>query len=425
MAFAGIAFILSIIIGVPIAFVLGITGTLHVASIDPNLISVIPQRIFAGVNSSSLSAIPFFIIAGELMNGSGVTEKLLGFVRNLIGWIKGGLGYATILIAAILSAVLGSPNAVSSILCKTMIPALKEDGYEKEFSGALIAAAGVIDIIPPSSMLVIFAVVGGLSIQTLFAAAIIPGLLIGVGYAIVVAIYIRRNKLTNNNFSFSGKRLVISFGAAIPALLVPTVMIGGTMSGIFTPTESGAVACVAAILAGIIYKSFDFKQLPAMLGKATCSSAVILFIIAMGNIMGYSMATDNIPAKISDTIFTVTSNPTIIMLMMLAVLIVVGCLMEATAGIMIFAPVMIPIAHAIGVDGIHFGLVFVLMMSIALITPPVGMLLFVTSNVSQLPVTRIINRIMPFVVIAFAITFILAFVPDIVLIIPRLMGYNG
>lgn len=425
MAIAGIAFVLSILIGVPIAFVLGITGTLHVASIDPYLISVIPQRIFAGVNSSSLSAIPFFIIAGELMNGSGVTERLLNLVRDLIGWIKGGLGYATIIIAAILSAVLGSPNAVSSILCKTMIPALKKDGYEKEFSGALIAAAGVIDIIPPSSMLVIFAVVAGLSIQTLFAAAIIPGLLIGVGYAIVIAIYIRKNKISNSDFVFSIRRAAKSFVLAIPALIVPLVMIGGTLSGVFTPTESGAIACVAAIIAGMIYKSFDFKKLPTMLGKATCSSSVILFIIAMGNIMGYSMAADNVPAKISASIFAFTDNPVIIMLLMLTVLIIVGCLMEATAGIMIFAPVMIPIAYAIGVDGIHFGLVFVLMMSIALITPPVGMLLFVTSNVSEIPVTNIIAKIMPFIIIAFALTFLMAFVPDIVLVIPRMMGYGG
>lgn len=428
MIIALIAFVLFLLLGMPIPFVLGSTGLAHILNMDPNLLSVVPQRIFAGINSSSLSAIPFFIMAGELMGESGVSKRLLQFVRDIIGWVKGGLGYATLLIAGILSSVLGSPNAVSSILCKTMIPDMKKDGYDEEFTGALIAASGVLDILPPSSALVIYSVIASTSIQKMYASAVIPCFLLMIGYGVLVYLYVRKNNIKTIDekgepYRFDVKRAFRSFIGAIPALLVPAIMVGGSMSGIFTPTEAGAISCVAALVAGIIYKTLDLKKVPSMLGKAAASSAVILFIIAMGNILGYSMAVDKIPQLISGAILGLTASKELIILLMLLVLVVVGCLMESTAGIMIFAPVMIPIATAIGMDPIHFGLVFTLMMTVALITPPVGMLLFVTSNVGKIPIGKLFKRILPFALVALAITMALAYVEDLVMFVPRMMGY--
>lgn len=428
MVIALIAFVVFLLLGMPIPFVLGSTGIAHIINIDPNLLSVVPQRIFAGINSSSLSAIPFFIIAGELMGESGVSNRLLQLVRDLIGWVKGGLGYATLIIAGILSSVLGSPNAVSSILCKTMIPDMKKDGYNEEFTGALIAASGVLAIIPPSSALVIYSVIASTSIQKMYSSAVVPSLIIMVGYGLVVYFYVRKNDIktideTGEPYRFDVKKAGKSFVSAIPALLVPTIMVGGSMSGVFTPTEAGAISCVAALLAGLIYRTLDLKKVPQMLGSAAASSAVILFIIAMGNILGYSMAVDKIPQLMSGAILGLTASKEIIILLMLLVLIVVGCLMESTAGIMIFAPVMIPIATAIGMDPIHFGIVFTLMMTVALITPPVGMLLFVTSNVGNIPIGKLFKRILPFALVALAITMSLAYLEDLVMFVPRLMGY--
>jgi tripartite ATP-independent transporter DctM subunit len=363
------------------------------------------------------------------MGESGVSQRLLQLVRDLIGWIRGGLGYATIVIAGVLSAVLGSPNAVSSILCKTMIPDMKKDGYSEEFTGSLIAACGVLDILPPSSALVIYSVIASTSIQKMYASAVIPSFLLMGGYAILVFFATRKSKpgcdpVTGKSlYKFNAKHAAKSFVSAIPALLVPAIMVGGSMSGIFTPTEAGAVSCFAAIAAGLIYRTLDVKKIPHMLGKAGSTAAIILFIIAMGNVLAYSLAVDNIPQLISATILGMTSSKNLIILLMLIVLIIVGCLMEATAGIMIFAPVMIPIASAIGMDPIHFGLVFTLMMTVALITPPVGMLLFVTSNVAKIQLSVLYKSILPYALVALGITMALAWLPDLVMFVPRMMGY--
>lgn len=427
MGIALFIFVIILLLGMPIPFVLSATGIIHLTQIDPAMLNIVPQRIFAGINSSSLSAIPFFIMAGELMGESGISQRLLQLVRDLIGWVRGGLAYATILIAGILSAVLGSPNAVSSILCKTMIPDMKKDGYQEEFTGSLIAAAGVLDIMPPSSTLVIYSVIASVSIQKMYAAAIIPCLILMVGYGIIVYFYTKKHQVGINPetgktyYDFNGKRALKSLISAIPALAVPGIMVGGSMSGIFTPTEAGAISCVASIIAGLIYKELDVKKIPEMLGKAAASAAVILFIIAMGNILGYSLAIDKIPGIISGGILGLTDSKNLIILLILLVLVVVGCLMEATAGIMIFAPVFIPVATAIGMDPIHFGLVFSLMMTVALITPPVGMLLFVTSNVGKIPIGKLMRNIFPFALAALFITFALAYLPDIVLLVPRMI----
>jgi tripartite ATP-independent transporter DctM subunit len=428
MGIALLAFVIFLLLGMPIPFVLGSTGLVHILNMNSSLMTVIPQRIFAGINSTSLSAIPFFIMAGELMGESGVSQRLLQLVRDLIGWIRGGLGYATIIIAGLLSAVLGSPNAVSSILCKTMIPDMKKDGYKEEFTGSLIAACGVLDILPPSSALVIYSVIASTSIQKMYAAAVIPSFLLMLGYGVLVFLSTRKDKpgcdpVTGKSlYKFDAKRALKSLWSAIPALLVPAVMVGGSMSGIFTPTEAGAVSCFIAIIAGLIYRTLDVKKIPYMLGKAGSTAAVILFIIAMGNILAYSLAVDKIPMLISSTILGLTTNKNLIILLMLAVMIVVGCLMEATAGLLIFAPVMIPIATAIGMNEIHFGLVFTLMMTVALITPPVGMLLFVTSNVAKIQLSTLYKSIWPYAIFALVATMALAWIPDLVLIVPKAMG---
>ncbi len=426
MTIALICFVVTLLVGVPIAFVLALTGILHLGAIDWSYLAVVPQRMFAGINSSSLTCIPFFIVAGELMNGGGVTKRLMEFVKELVGYVKGGLAYATIVTSAILSAILGSPNAVSSILCSVLLPDLKKDGYDMEFGGALIAASGVLGpIIPPSTTFVIFATLSGVSVKGLFMAGIIPGILIAVAYAVVVALYVRKKQLPRAIDHINGKRLLSTFLKAIPALVVPLVIVGGVMTGAFTPTESGAVSCVAAIVAGMIYRSFDFKQLPQMLLRAGSTSAAILFIIAAGNILGYSLEVDNIPSRVASAVLAWTSNENLIILLLLLVMIVIGCLMEATAAITIFTPVMMNIVTAIGMDPLHFGLVFCIMMTIALITPPVGMLLFVTSNISKIELTRLNRAILPFCLAALVVTFALAYLPDVALFFPRLFGYGA
>lgn len=420
-------FVLLLLIGAPIAFVLAMTGITHLAFMSPDYFSVIPQRMFAGINITSLTCIPFFIIAGELMNGGGVTRKLLDFVKQIVGCIRGGLAYCTIFTAALLSAILGSSNAVASILCNTMIPDMEESGYEKSFSGGLIAASGMLGpIIPPSTTFIYYSVLTGCSVKMLFLAGIVPGVLIALAYCVVVFMYVRKHNLPRIFDKINWKSLLKSFVEAIPALLVPVVIVGGVLTGIFTPTESGAVACVIAVISGFIYKTLRVEEIPRMLLRAAKASASIMFIIACGNIMGWSMAVDGIPAMLQQFILGLTSNYYLVIALMLLILIIVGCLMEATAAMLIFSTVFLGLANAIGMDTLHFGLVFCLMLVLALVTPPVGMTLFVTANVSGISVREISKSIIPFVLAAFIVIALIAYLPDVALWMPRVfMGYGG
>ena len=425
MIWVALVFVVTMVAGMPIAFVLALTGFVHLWTMDTSYFSVIPQRMFSGINISSLTAIPFFIVAGELMNGGGVTERLLKFVKELVGFVKGGLAYATVGTAVILSAILGSANAVASILSTVTIPEMKKQGYDPEFSGALIASSGVLGpIIPPSVTFIFYSVLSGASVKALFMAGIIPGLLIALSYCVVVGMYVRKKDVPKISERINPKELFKSFLYALPGLLVPLVIVGGVMFGIFTPTESGAIACVFAIVASIFYRSLDIRKLPQMMLRAGMASAGIMFIIAAGNIMGWSMAVDRIPELIQSTILGFTDNKYIVILLMLIVLVIVGCLMEATAAMLIFTPVMLGLATSIGMDPLHFGLIFCVMLTIALVTPPVGMTLFVTSNVSGIEFTKIARAAVPFCAAALAITALLAYFPDAVLFLPRLLlGY--
>lgn len=420
-------FVLLLLIGAPIAFVLAMTGITHLAFMSPDYFSVIPQRMFAGINITSLTCIPFFIIAGELMNGGGVTRKLLDFVKQIVGCIRGGLAYCTIFTAALLSAILGSSNAVASILCNTMIPDMEESGYEKSFSGGLIAASGMLGpIIPPSTTFIYYSVLTGCSVKMLFLAGIVPGVLIALAYCVVVFMYVRKHNLPRIFDKINWKSLLKSFVEAIPALLVPVVIVGGVLTGIFTPTESGAVACVIVVISGFIYKTLRVEEIPRMLLRAAKASASIMFIIACGNIMGWSMAVDGIPAMLQQFILGLTSNYYLVIALMLLILVIVGCLMEATAAMLIFSTVFLGLANAIGMDTLHFGLVFCLMLVLALVTPPVGMTLFVTANVSGISVREISKSIIPFVLAAFIVIALIAYLPDVALWMPRVfMGYGG
>ncbi len=423
MVIAGALFIITLLIGVPIAAVLGIAGVVHIFEIgNPAFLNVITQRVFAGMDVVGLTCIPFFIVAGEVMNASGVTSKLLEFIRSLIGHVKGGLAYAAVIIAMILAAILGSANAVASILCAVLIPEMTRDRYPEEFSGALIASSGILGpIIPPSVTFVYFSVLSNVSVNALFMAGIIPGILLGLGFASVIFFSVRKFNLPKGE-PFDLKKLLRTFVSALPALIVPVIIVGGIMGGIFTPTESGAISVLASIIAGLIYRKFKFSMLPAIFVRSAIATAGIFIIIGFGNVIGWSMAIDRIPQAIQAAILGFTNSKTIIILIMLGILIIVGCLMEATAAMLIFTPVMLPIATTIGMDPVHFGIIFCVMLTIALVTPPVGMTLFVTSNISGISLNKLSKAVVPFVLTAFIVTFALAFLPDVVMLIPRILG---
>lgn len=427
MGIVAIVFVIALLAGVPMAFVLGLAGITHLFAIgEPAYMSIITQRLFTGVNSFSLMCIPFFVLAGDLMNKGGVTKRLLNLARELVGWIPGGMAYCCVILAMVLSAILGSANAVAAILCAILITEMAKDGYDPEFTGSVIAASSVLGpIIPPSVTFIIYGVLTGVSVSKMFMAGIVPGILLGVGYATVIAVYTKKRGYRKSKDHFDAKACGIAFVKAIPALLVPVVIIGGIMGGIFTPTESGAVAVVAAVVAAIIYRSFDIKSLPDVLLNTGMTTAAIMLIVTFGNIIGWSMSIDNIPNKITNAILSVTDNQQIVLLLIILCLFAIGCVMDAFAAMYVFTPVFYPLATAVGIDPIHFGIIFCLMLTIGLITPPVGMLLFVTSNISGVPLAKLSKTIWPFVLTAMVVVLLLAFVPDLVMFIPNLFAANG
>ena len=418
-------FVVCLLIGVPIAFVLGLTGLAHVAYLgDPSYYGAIINRMFAGLNSTGLLAIPFFIIAGELMNEGGITKRLFALFRELVIQIRGGLAYAVVIVSAVLAAILGSANAVSSILCKVAIPEMKEDGYPEEFSGALIASSAVLGpIIPPSTTFVYYSVLTGVSVRALFLAGIVPGILLALGFISVIFIQGKIYHLypaPTPKFNFS--RLGKAFVAAIPALLIPIIMMGGILTGIFTPTESGVVAVVASIIVGLFYKTLDLKKLPGALVRAGMVSAALLIIIAFGNIMSWTLAIAGVKQVVMTTVLAITTNKYLILLICIALMIAVGCVMDATAAMLVFIPVLTPLADLIGMDPIHFGLVYCLLITVGLVTPPVGMTLFVTSNVSGISLSKICKAVLPFAAVAMLITIALAYLPQVVMWLPTVFA---
>lgn len=422
-----IIFIITVLIGLPVAFVLGLLGSSTVIAMgDPSLLSVIPTKMFSQLNLISLTCIPFFILAGELMNGGGVTKRLLDLMRQLIGWIKGGLSYACVVIAAILSAILGNPNSVCSMLCGIVVPEMRKDGYPEEFTGALVASSSILGpIIPPSLQFVMFCMMTEVSIKYMFIAGVVPGILLAVMFCIVIAGKVKTLGLRKSIEHFNVKKFFRSFLEAIPALCVPAVIIVGVMGGFFTTTESGAVSCVVALIAGLIYRELDLKKLPAMFMRASIVIGSIMLLVAFGGIIAYGLALAGIPELISGAILSVTNNPNLVIFFVCVLIAIAGCVMDSSAITLVFLPCFYPLMVQLGFDGVHFGIVFCVMTIIGFITPPVGTTLFVTSNVTGIPFSKICKQIAPFVAGAMVITFAMAYLPNVVLWLPRLLGYTG
>ncbi|QOX65938.1 TRAP transporter large permease [Anoxybacterium hadale] len=419
-----VVFAVLLIIGLPIAFVLGATGLTHLLILgNEAFYPVAIQRMFSGINSFSLMAIPFFVLAGELMNRGRVTDKLVDLARECIGHKRGGLAYTAVLVAMFLSAILGSANAVCAILCSVLVPEMVKDKYSPEFSTSLIASSAIIGpIIPPSVTFILYAVLAGTSVNALFMGGIVPGILLGIGYMVVIFLTARKENFPKYKEKLEPSKVVKAVVYALPALIIPLVIVGGILTGIFTPTESGAIACFVAFIAGMfIYKSLKWSDLPKVLLDTGILTSAIMLIIAMGNVLGWTLAIDQIPQLLSSAILAITDNQYIVLVLILFALLIIGMFMEAFASMVIFVPVFAPLALAVGINDVHFGIVFSLMISVALITPPVGMCLFVSSNITGVPLGKLSRSIVPFVVVSFIVVLLIAFIPKLVLFLPEML----
>lgn len=418
-----LSFVILLLIGVPVAITLAMTAIVYVIVMgEPNLFEMLTQRLLVGADSFSLLAIPLFILAGEIMGFGGITEVLANFVRSLVGYVRGGLAYATVIVGAFLGALLGSANAEAALLGSVLYPELKRDGYEDRFANCLCAATAILGpIIPPSLVFIIYGVIARVSISELFFSGIMPGLLIAVGYMIIIFLEMRNSRIELRRWL--GVKHVIKTGiTALPALLVPIVILGGILGGVMTPTESAGVAVVVALfLAIFVYKRLHIAEIPKILSRTASVTGVVMFLTVAANSLAWTLALDNVPNRVASMVIGLTNNKWLLLVIMNLILLCVGCVMEPIAAMIIFVPAFLPIAQQLGMDPIHFGLIVSVNLIIGMLTPPVCEVLVTTSSVTGVPFRDCIKPIWKWVVAAVICLLIITYIPAISITIPRFL----
>ena len=383
----------------------------------------VAQKFLNSGNSFTLMAIPFFLLAGNLMNTGGITKRIFKFCQTAVGWIPGGLAHANILASIVFAGMSGSAVADAAGLGTIEIRAMEDQGFDTDFSAAITAASSTIGpIIPPSIPLIVFATTAGtVSVSKMLLAGIIPGVLMGIALAIMVIIISIRRHYPKSAFP-KGKVLWDDFRHAFFSLLTPVILIGGMLSGVFTPTEA-AIVCVvyAFILTVVVYREVTMKQVAQAILTTAKESACIVFIICASNLYGYLLTRARIPQTLVTMISDMTSSPLVVLLLINVLFLIVGCFMDCNAAIMVMTPTLMPLVSAFGINPIHFGLIMVLNLMIGLLTPPVGMCLYTTARVAKIPLDRMIKAIAPFYVPLLVTLLLVTLFPQIVLLIPNMM----
>ncbi|MCB2225871.1 MAG: TRAP transporter large permease [Desulfarculaceae bacterium] len=410
--------------GLPVAIMLGVVSTAWVMSAGSS-IQMVASRMYAGIDMFVLMAIPFFCLAGEIMNRCGITDRLIKFVDFMIGRVRGGLAQANIYSSLLFAGITGAAVADVSALGSIFIPAMEKQGYTRKFSAMITAASSIIGpIIPPSIIVVVYGAVTGLSVGTLFAACMIPGVIVGLSMSAFVAIIARKRKFPKIEEPFEMKAFVVCFKDSILALIMPVIIIGGIFSGAFTPTEAAAVAVFYALLVGlVVYHTVTVRNVLQSARNAMRTSAMLFFIIGFANILGWIIARVQLPETIAKFMLTLSSNPTILLLLVLVLLLFVGTWLEITASCIILAPILSPVMVQVGVHPVHFAVVMVVALNVGLITPPLGVALFAAVGVGKVPFEDLVAELWPFFALDVLVLLLLVFIPELSLAVPRALGF--
>ncbi|MBP1926644.1 C4-dicarboxylate transporter DctM subunit [Sedimentibacter acidaminivorans] len=391
-----LVFLGCLLLGVPIAFSVAVAGVSVLIKGDVNLLIVV-QRMFASTDSFALVAVPFFILAGDLLARGQISQKLVTFAESMLGMIRGGLSIVSVVAGMFFAAISGSGAATTAAVGATMVPELRKRGYNESSSIALIAAAGCIGVvIPPSVPMVLYAVIAGQSVTQLFTNGFMPGFFMGVILIIIALVQaLKYNYPTGSKFVL--KNVWKTFKQSIWGLLMPLIILGGIFSGYFTPSEAAAVAVVYAIIVStIIYKDLTLKEFTNILLGSAKTSAVIMIIIACSGIFGWVLANWKIPEQIAQGILTISTNKYILMLLISTIILIAGVFMETSSAVILLTPVFLPLIKSLGIDLVHFGIIFVIGISIGMITPPVAINLFVGSSITGLPIEKIAKSVLPY-----------------------------
>jgi tripartite ATP-independent transporter DctM subunit len=418
------SFLVLLILGVPIAFSMVISTMFSLFVIGTIPLQVIVQRMTSGINSFPLLAIPFFILAGEILEKGGASKSLVDLSNIIVGRIRGGLAMVAVLAEIFLSGVTGSSVADGSTLGAILLPMMKKKGYDDDFSAAIIAASATNGlIIPPSNTMILYGMVaGGVSIGALFLAGFVPGIILGI--ALMILCYIiakKRNYPTEEPVSIKEGLHIVVY--SVPALMAIVIIMGGIVSGIFTATEAAVVSVVYSILISLfIYRKWELiKQMPEILLNSAKTTAIVLILIAASTAFAWILAYENVPTMIGGIMLSISDNPIVILAVTNLLLLIVGCFMDMSPAILIFTPMLLPIMTRIGVDPVHFGIIMMVNLSIGLITPPVGNLLFLMSSMANISMTRISKAVAIFYIPLIIVLILITYIPSLVMFLPNML----
>lgn len=416
--------ILMLLLSVPIGISLGAASMLTIFTADPISLESFTQTMIQGLNSFPLMAVPLFTFAGDIMGKGGISKRLLNVTGILFGRFKGGLGVVSIVACLFFAAISGTGSATVAAIGLIMIPNMVSKGYDRTFSGALIATAGTVGvIIPPSICMVIYAVASGVSVTGMFMAGIGPGILVGIALSVYTVIYSTRKGYEGDKRRYTFKEILLIIVDAIPALLVPVIVLGGIYGGVFTPTEAAAVAAVYGIIVSVfVYKEVKIKDLPQIGFNSALLCAAVLVIIGISAGFGRILTITGIPVTIANFILDITQSKFLILLFINIMLLIVGTFMETNASIIILVPILLPVVTALGVNPIHFGVIMVLNLAIGFVTPPLGANLFMACQIGQIKFDAIASKIVPWILVMVVVLMLVTYVPVITLGLPRLMG---
>jgi C4-dicarboxylate transporter DctM subunit len=421
----GAAFVFTLVIGVPIAFCLGLTALVGLLIWGKVSLVLIPQRMFTGVDSFVLMAVPFFMLAGELMGTSGILNRLLRFADLLVGRMRGGLAQVNIVSSMVFAGVSGSAIADASALGSALIPTMRKQ-YGNDFSAGVCASAAVMGpIIPPSIPMVVYALVANVSVAGLFIAGIVPGLMIGLGMmAIAYVISVKRNYPWRQE-KISSAEALQRVWQALPALLMPLIIIGGILFGIVTPTEAGAIAVFYAVVVGfLVTRELKWSDFPPALLRSGIATGVVFILVATSNVVSWVITALQVPELLGQVVRAISDNPLVFLLIVNILLLIVGALIDNIVAMIMLAPILAPIAKSYGIDPLHFGFIFVMNGVLGLLTPPFGMVLFVICAIARMPLLRLSKAVVPFLVWQIIVLLICTYVPVLVIGLPHFFGYR-
>ncbi|MCW5729270.1 MAG: TRAP transporter large permease [Alphaproteobacteria bacterium] len=414
-------------IGVPVAFVLGIATTVYLLTAEAVPLSMIPQRFFAGLDQFVLMSIPFFILSGALMNEAQLTNRLIQFANHLVGRWRGGLAQVNVVSSMFFGGITGAATADVAALGPILIPAMEKQGYRREFATAVTVASSICGpLIPPSIPMLVYGISSGASIGALFLAGVMPGIAVGLTMLALNRYLLRRMPVSEAGadditWARRGREFFASLRIALVALLMPVIIVGGVVGGVVTPTESAVVAVIYAMLVGLGMRTLKLRVLWRCIVAAAIMSATIMLIVAAANLLGWVLAFERIPQAVADGFLSLTDQAWVFLLLVIILLLIVGLFLETSGAIIILTPVLLPAAEAYGFDPVHFGVVMVFGLVIGLITPPVGLCLFVGCSVGNVSIERLTRATMPFLLLLIALFLFFAFVPAASLWLPTLL----